>query len=423
MYSRKNILFIGQLTDISGYGTAARSYLNSLVRLAEEDKISLGVLNWSFEGTSQIEPHEYTKIKKYSLTNDLCARVGQFELQNLKKLQEFIDQDYEVVFFLLNDWMQFGDLKNQNLLHSDKINLRYICSKSKGVYPCVVWESDSIPHIWKSSYSKVPIKKLLCACEWNKKTFDSLGYDTQVLPYGMNFEQSRDQDYFDKLSTVLEDKFVFTSVFQWGSRKGIEKLIRAFQLEFVNDPDAYLVLKTYYSKPMTGKDETRLIRDSISKYTSSLYHYGKSIKARCKIVVINKILTKEELNSLYSLSDVYVTTTRGEGFGLPIVEALNYEVPVVSPSIGGHLDFLDKGSNFFIDSTLEPVIDYDNSLWSSYEGNWVEASVSSTKRKMRECFELSKEELSRRGKQSSLFMKDYLSFERCETIWERVLEI
>ena len=87
------------------------------------------------------------------------------------------------------------------------------------------------------------------------------------------------------------------------------------------------------------------------------------------------------------------------------------------------LDFLDKDSNFFIDSTLEPVIDYDNSLWSSYEGNWVEASVSSTKRKMRECFELSKEELSKRGKQSSLFMKDYLSLERCAKIWEKVLEI
>ena len=412
MSYKKNILFIGQLTDISGYGTAARSYLDSLIKLEESGKINLGVINWSFESKSQIEPEQYNKVQKYSLTKSLLPRSGQYEAKDLQELNKFTSQEYEVVFFLLNDWMAFG--------HTDK---NYLCNKSNGVYPCVVWESDMVPQIWKDTYKTVPIKKLLCACDWNEDTFSTLGYDTEVLPYGMDFEKSYDQEYYEKLALIFKDKFVFTSVFQWGSRKGIEKLIRAFQLEFVNDPNAFLVLKTYYSKPMTGQDEVQFIKDNISKYTNSLYHYGRNIKPKCKIVVINKLLTRQELNSLYKLTDVYITTTRGEGFGLPMVESLNYQTPVIAPSIGGHLDFLDIENNFLTDCTLEPVIGYDNGLWSSYEGNWVETSISSTKEKMRACYSLPKQQLQHHGSKASEFMREYLSVDRCTGIWEKVLEV
>ena len=100
------------------------------------------------------------------------------------------------------------------------------------------------------------------------------------------------------------------------------------------------------------------------------------------------------MNSLYKITDVYATTTRGEGFGLPIVESLNYNNPVVAPTIGGHVDFLDKKSNLFIESSLEPVDGFDNSLWSSYKGNWVEASVNSTRKNLRKCYNLPKQEIA-----------------------------
>ncbi len=35
-----------------------------------------------------------------------------------------------------------------------------------------------------------------------------------------------------------------------------------------------------------------------------------------------------------------VTTTHGEGFGLPLFEAAYNELPVVAPNWSGHVDFL-----------------------------------------------------------------------------------
>lgn len=422
MSSKKNILFVGQFTDISGYGTAARSYLKSLSFLEKSDKINLSILNWSFETKSQIDKEDYKIIKKYSITESLTPRAGQYKLDELTQLRQLLEEDFQIVFFLLNDWISFGH-GHGDLVVGDRVNLNLLCQKSNGVYPCVVWESDMVPKIWEDSYKTVKVEKLLCACQWNKDTFSKLNYEAEVVPYAQDFDITYDNDYYEKLNKILKDKFVFTSVFQWGSRKGIEKLVKAFQLEFIHESDAFLVLKTYYSKPMTGQDETQTIRNDISKITNSLMHYGNTINPKCKIVVINQMLTKEELNSLYKITDAYATTTRGEGFGLPIVESLNYNNPVVAPNIGGHLDFLDPEETFFIDSTLEPVDNFDNPLWSSYEGNWVEASINSTRRQLRQCYTMSKKELNRKGNNAGKFMKNYLSFKACNLIWERVLEV
>lgn len=422
MSCEKSILLIGQFTDISGYGTAVRSYLKSLASLHDSNQINLQILNWSFETSSSISPREYELIRRFSITDSLSPRSGHYTDQQLSSLKEFIENDYEVVFFLLNDWIQFGH-QSSDLLYNQRVNLNHLCQQSKGVYPCVVWESDMVPKIWEDSYKTVEIKKLLCACEWNKETFSSLGYDSEVVPYGFDFIEDHDEEYYKNLLQVLSGKFVFTSVFQWGSRKGIEKLIKAFQLEFVHDEDAYLVLKTYHSKHMTGQDETSFIKGKISEITSSLKHYGRTVKPKCKIVVINKILSLKQLNSLYKITDVYATTTRGEGFGLPIVESLNYDNPVVAPTIGGHIDFLDKKSNLFIESSLEPVDGFDNSLWSSYEGNWVEASVNSTRKNLRKCYNLPKQDLSLAGQKAGKFMRNYLSIDRCNKIWQKVLEV
>jgi glycosyltransferase involved in cell wall biosynthesis len=53
-------------------------------------------------------------------------------------------------------------------------------------------------------------------------------------------------------------------------------------------------------------------------------------------------MTDEEIAGLYSHPKIksYVTTTHGEGFGLPIFEASYSGLPVVAPAWSGHMDFL-----------------------------------------------------------------------------------
>ena len=53
-------------------------------------------------------------------------------------------------------------------------------------------------------------------------------------------------------------------------------------------------------------------------------------------------MSEEEIHGLYTHPDIhsYVTTTHGEGFGLPMFEAAYSGMPVIAPGWSGHLDFL-----------------------------------------------------------------------------------
>ena len=53
-------------------------------------------------------------------------------------------------------------------------------------------------------------------------------------------------------------------------------------------------------------------------------------------------MTEKDIHGLYCHPqiDSYITTTHGEGFGLPLFEAAYYGMPVCAPGWSGHLDFL-----------------------------------------------------------------------------------
>lgn len=48
-------------------------------------------------------------------------------------------------------------------------------------------------------------------------------------------------------------------------------------------------------------------------------------------VLFTGFVSEEQLRALYNLAAVYISTSLNEGFGLPQVEAMNCEVPVISP--------------------------------------------------------------------------------------------
>jgi glycosyltransferase involved in cell wall biosynthesis len=149
---------------------------------------------------------------------------------------------------------------------------------------------------------------------------------------------------------------------------------------------------------------------------------------KCKVVIINKLLSQEQINSIYKVSDVYMTCTRGEGFGLPLAEfSLVSGKPVIAPNKGGHLDFFDN-QEFLIDSSYEPcyiLSDSTNNMYSS-DMNIVESSVNSTRSKMRLAYNThlkNPEVFNANGEQTRLHIKNYLDFDKNVELFIKVLEI
>lgn len=73
---------------------------------------------------------------------------------------------------------------------------------------------------------------------------------------------------------------------------------------------------------------------------SLLGRYGVPAGARLRLALIDRHLDDDEMAALVGASDALVSTSLGEGFGGPIVEALVEDVPVIAPRHTGIADLL-----------------------------------------------------------------------------------
>lgn len=98
-----------------------------------------------------------------------------------------------------------------------------------------------------------------------------------------------------------------------------------------------------------------------------------------KVHLIHGNMTKREVAALYRSGRVkgYITATRGEGYGLPVIEAAAASVPVIATNWSGHLDFLQE-KFLKVDYELAPIPDkrIDNRIFVKGT-SWAEPSKES----------------------------------------------
>jgi len=101
-------------------------------------------------------------------------------------------------------------------------------------------------------------------------------------------------------------------------------------------------------------------------------------------------MKKEEVAALYNHNKVklYVTATRGEGYGLPLIEAAASGVPIVATGWSGHLEFLDKDLIGSVDYNLVPVnkTKVDGRIFKE-SFKWADPISTSFKRNVRDVYE------------------------------------
>ena len=148
----------------------------------------------------------------------------------------------------------------------------------------------------------------------------------EVIPYPAKKVQS------NKLNFETDTDFNFLSIAMLGPRKNMQNMVKWFCEEFKNE-NVGLVLKTSIASggPMDKEATINAIQDAIPDGDK-----------KCKIYLLHGNLNEQELHSLYSRPDIhcYVTTTHGEGFGLPIFEAACYGMPVIATDWSAHVEFL-----------------------------------------------------------------------------------
>ena len=69
----------------------------------------------------------------------------------------------------------------------------------------------------------------------------------------------------------------------------------------------------------------------------------------------NKGASVDMLNNIYNASDVYLTTTLGEGWGLTLTEAMATKLPIVCPLSTSFIEMTNNGKNAYVIENLVPI--------------------------------------------------------------------
>jgi chloramphenicol O-acetyltransferase len=76
----------------------------------------------------------------------------------------------------------------------------------------------------------------------------------------------------------------------------------------------------------------------------------------------------------------------GEGWGMPIHDAVNHQNFIITTQFGGITEWLNSKNSFIINHSKSSVFEMNWNPWYSSYQSWANPSLSDLKNKMRSCY-------------------------------------
>lgn len=134
-------------------------------------------------------------------------------------------------------------------------------------------------------------------------------------------------------------------------RKNTYKTLKWLCDSFKNDKDVGIVIKTNSAR--NNQFDRAGTKDLLKKTLGQ-------VRGKNKLPPVHFVhgeMSNKEIAALYRHPQIkaLVSLTRGEGYGLPLLEAAASGLPVIATNWSGHLDFLSKGKFLDIDYDLKTI--------------------------------------------------------------------
>ena len=141
------------------------------------------------------------------------------------------------------------------------------------------------------------------------------------------------------------------------------------------------------------------------------------------VYLINGEFSDYEMNELYNNPKVkaMVTTTKGEGFGRPLLEFSAVGKPIIASGWSGHLDFLNPSFTYLLPGNLENVHPSAANNWLIRESKWFQVSSNHLSKSLKEVYSKYKQ-FSVKGKQQKQFAKTNFSWRKMQELVESSLD-
>lgn len=300
--SNKTVLLRGPFLTSSGYGVHSRQIARWAFDRFPEDKVFVEALPWG--GTPwMLNPDS---------ENELIGKL-------MKRVLPHNKTDISIQVQLPHEW--------------DASLASYNVGVTAGI------ETDRVRNDWVEHVRKMDL--VIVPSEFAKKGFLAVDptLDNIVVVHESYFDECVEQHQIDLDIDTDFNFLVFgqiTGTTPESDRKNLFWTIRWFCETFAGNPDVGLIVKTNLGR------ETSIDKHQTIQVLSQVLMESKTSPFP-RVHLLHGRMTNQEVSALYRHSKVkcLLSLTRGEGFGLPMLEAAAAGLPVIATGWSAHTEFLD----------------------------------------------------------------------------------
>jgi len=230
------------------------------------------------------------------------------------------------------------------------------------------WEESSFPKEYVKNFNE-NLDGIIAVSHYVKKTLVNNGVKVPICVINNSIDHILENKP-EKIQIKSRKSFRFLHISSCFPRKGIDVLLEAYGKAFSIGDDVVLIIKTFPNVHNNIEKDIFAIQSKYKNYPS--------------IELINKDLDEVYITWLYQNSHCLVAPSRGEGFGLPMAEAMLFELPVIVTGYGGQVDFCNHQTAWLIDYSFQASKTHMD-LFDSY---WVQPCVQSLKTLMKQQFNM-----------------------------------
>ncbi len=190
-------------------------------------------------------------------------------------------------------------------------------------------EVDGLPREWVAACNCMD--EVWTPSHWGATIFAGAGVTRPVRVMPLGYDSARFRP--DGPTRRVAGRFTFLSVFEWGERKAPDLLLRAYAAAFTRRDDVLLILRV-------NNFDTEV---NVAQQIAAL---RLPASAPPVAMIYNRMLDSDSLATLYRSADCFVLPTRGEGWGLPILEAMACGLPVIATDWSGQTEFFHQAIGY-----------------------------------------------------------------------------
>lgn len=244
----------------------------------------------------------------------------------------------------------------------------------------IFWETDKLPLDFATNAELMD--EIWTGSQYNADSIRKSGVTKPIyiIPEAIDTELPVGILPYEELP--VDGTFRFYSIFEWTERKNPTALLQAFWQEFEGQDDVSLTLKTYVDN--FTPDKRSEVNNNIRKikYEMGLGHYAP-------VYTYKELMDRHQIYRFHKSFDCFVSAHRGEGWGVPQMEAMLMGNPIISTNCGGIHEYLKTGDNALLIpySSVKIGENSRNKQWYTPDQNWAEVDIKELRSAMRWCYE------------------------------------